>query len=216
MNEVDEEIRRQQAAFQVTMIASLEAPEGWMEMARDLRLAANTLDQRILSEFGIGHDLQERKTVNFPLTDEEESRLQMARAASGMGRVAMMLHQMAYENALKGLLVLQGQQPTFEHDLLKLADRASLILGPDARKHLDYLSKMNQLGRYRTKVENGQKIYGAHWSSQFAERRAEVDQAIEAAWIFAKGPHHLADLLEKAAVAPLDRTLPLSPLDAVE
>jgi len=179
-------------------------------MAKTLRRAADQLEARVVAAGLTRYELRSTLTLDDddepPLpTSEELDEYARCMQDRQLGRVALMLYQMSYENALKGLVVLRGDPYPKIHHLYTLAEVAGLVVGEREHGHLRYLTVLNQLGRYRVGYvprealfdDEGDKtvvVYGAVWVRQFQDRRKALDQAIADAWIQNNGPESHAFL----------------------
>lgn len=192
--------------FYTDPVAALSDPLAWMEMARDLRRAADRIEGEVVAAARF-ETLQWRdRGVGVQQSDEDRKRETEAAKDVRMHRVAQMLYQMSYENALKGIRVLKGLDAVNIHDLEKLADDVGLVLSEIDQQYLAWLTKMNQLGRYKLrpykeKLPDGTKVdhhdFHVMWTTQYGERRAAVDQAIADLWIRSRGPIESAWLTEE-------------------
>jgi hypothetical protein len=138
------------AALHQQMGAEMLAdPRHWREMAQDLRLAADTLMERIEVAIQANLPIDVRRIsglepVDRVTYDAHERQIHTF-------RVAHMLYAMSFENAFKGLAVKAGGEPitgTDGHDLLLLAKSARVRPNVEENQILGYLTGMIQLGRY--------------------------------------------------------------------
>lgn len=191
--------------FHTDPVAALSDPVAWMEMARDLRRAADRLESEVVAAARFQFEQWRDRQVGIEQCEDDCNKELEAKKDRGMARVAQMLYQMSYENALKGIRALQSLQPSTSHSLEVLAAEVGLVVDEIDQQYLAWLTKMNQLGRYKLrphkeKLPDGTKEdrhdYHVTWTTQYAERRAAVDQAIADLWIRSRGPLESAWLTE--------------------
>lgn len=183
--------------FYTDPVAALSDPVAWMEMARDLRRAADRIESEVVTAAHLEFEQWRSREAGIEQSDEDRIRAIEAAKDVRMHRVAQMLYQMSYENALKGIRVLKSLPVANIHDLEKLAGDVGLVLSELDQQYLVWLSKMNQLGRYKVRSTKEGKDFHVTWTTQYGERRAAVDQAIADLWIRSCGPVDSAWLTEE-------------------